>query len=114
MSYTLSPATERRIAPRFRPTVGTICRLRDGGQVALVWNISRTGISMMLGDPPPVGSVLQAELTTEGGRAGLPLVLHVVHVRQADTGDYLIGARFDSPLLWEQMRRYLAPGTEFG
>ena len=111
MSYTLSPATERRIAPRFRPTVGTICRLRDSGQVALVWNISFTGISMMLSDPPPVGSVLQAELTSEGGRSGLPLVLHVVHVRQADTGDYLIGARFEVPLMPGQVRPFLAPGS---
>src|SRR3954447_23479051 len=114
VSYTLSPATERRIAPRFRPTVGTICRLRDSGQVALVWNISFTGISMMVGEPPPVGSVIRAELTSEGGRTGLPLVLHVVHVRQADTGDYLVGARFDVPLMPGQVQPFLAPGSTEG
>jgi hypothetical protein len=108
MSYTLTPATERRVAPRFRPTVGTVCRLRDGGQVGLVWNISRTGISMMMADPPPAGTVMAAELTGEGSREGLPLVLHVVHVKQADTGDYLLGARFETPLDWEQMRQFLA------
>ncbi len=110
MSYTTSPAIERRVAPRFRPTVGTICRLRERNQVALVWNISSTGISMMIADPPPAGTVLQAELTTEGGSV-LPLVLHVVHVKRADTGDYLIGGRFAVPLTEPEIRRFLAPGT---
>jgi hypothetical protein len=114
MSYTLSPATERRVAPRFRPTVGTVCRLRDGGRIGLVWNISRTGISMMMAEPPPAGSVVQAELTGEGRREGLPLTLHVVHVREADTGDYLLGARFETPLRWEQMRPFLAPDATEG
>jgi hypothetical protein len=110
MSYTISPAAERRIAPRFRPTVGTICRLRERKQVALVWNISSTGISMMIADPPPTGTVLAAELATEGGSV-LPLTLHVVHVKQADTGDYLLGGRFEVPLTEPEMRRFLAPGT---
>lgn len=114
MSYTLSPTTERRIAPRFQPTLGTVCRLRDREQVGLVWNISRTGISMMMADPPPAGSVVQAVLTSEGSREGLPLVLHVVHVKEADTGDFLLGARFETPLEWEQMRPFLAPGTTEG
>ena len=110
MSYTIAPASERRIAPRFRPTVGTICRIRDRNQVALVWNISSTGISMMIADPPPAGTVLAAELTTEGGSV-LPLTLHVVHVKKADTGDYLVGGRFEVPLTEADMRRFLAPGT---
>jgi hypothetical protein len=111
VSYTLSPATERRIAPRFQPTVGTICRFRDRQQVALVWNISRTGISMMIADPPPAGTVVAVELTTEGGGRGLPVVLEVVHVRPADTGDYLLGGRFEQPLTPEQMQPFLAPGS---
>lgn len=109
MSYTLSPDAERRAAPRFRPTLGTICRFRDRGLIGLVWNVSATGVSMMLADPPATGETLTAELTTEGGRAGLAVLLHVVHVKQADTGDYLVGARFDVPLSDAQMRPFLAP-----
>lgn len=110
MSYTLSPATERRIAPRFRPTVGTLCHLRDRAGIGLVWNISVSGVSMLLADPPAAGEVVAAELVSDGDRARLPVVLHVVHVRPSDTGDFLIGARFDPPLTEEQMRPFLVAG----
>ena len=32
-----------------------------------------------------------------------------MHVRPADTGDFLLGARFAAPLEAEQMRPFLAP-----
>jgi hypothetical protein len=110
MSYTLSPAAERRVAPRFQPTVGTLCRLRDRDGVALVWNISATGVSMLLADPPAAGEVVAGELVADGDRARLPVLMHVVHVRPSDTGDYLIGARFDTPLTDDQMRPFLTVG----
>lgn len=106
--------TERRIAPRFQPAFGTICRLhsRDGNGntvVGLVWNISETGISMLIADPPARGEQLDAELTTESGDEVLPLSLRVVHVREMPVGDYFIGAQFSRPLAEAELRRFLLP-----
>lgn len=113
----LTPSTpppaddDRRIAQRFVPAFGTVCRLRrDQPRVGLVWNISRTGVSMLLADPPAAGTAVDAELTTEAGGHGLPVVLHVVHVRPSATGDYLLGARFDAPLDDTQLRPFVTPG----
>lgn len=100
---------DRRLAPRFQPAFGTVCRFdRDHPQVGLVWNLSRTGVSMLLADPPAAGTRVVGELTAEGGGAALPVTLHVVHVRPVDTGDYLLGAKFDRPLDPEEMRPFLA------
>jgi hypothetical protein len=71
---------------------------------------------MLLADPPAAGSRVAGELTTEVGGAALPVTLHVVHVRPVDTGDYLLGARFDRPLDPEEMQPFLAstqPPAEF-
>ncbi len=103
---------DRRVAPRFQPAFGTICRIRQHPpHFGLVWNISRTGVSMLVADPLEMGTAVEAELTCEGGGEKLPVVLRVVHVRPADTGDYLIGARFGTPLDDEQMRPFLTPSA---
>jgi hypothetical protein len=110
MSADPSPSgVDRRLAPRFQPAFGTVCRFdRDHPRVGLVWNLSRTGISMLLADPPAAGTRVAGELTAEGSAIGLPVTLHVVHVRPVDTGDYLLGAKFDQPLEPEEMRPFLA------
>jgi hypothetical protein len=110
MSAETSPSgIDRRVAPRFQPAFGTVCRFdRDHPRVGLVWNLSRTGVSMLLADPPEAGTKVVGELTAEGSAIGLPVTLHVVHVRPVDTGDYLLGARFVDPLDPEQMRPFLA------
>src|SRR5262249_20225010 len=99
---TINPA-ERRIAPRFQPAFGPIWRLHASGDngrttVGLVWNISETGVSMLIADPPARGSQLDAELTTEAGGDLLPLSLRVVHIREMPVGDFFIGAQFSRPL----------------
>lgn len=100
---------ERRAAPRFQPAFGTVCRFDPAHpRLGLVWNLSRTGVSMLLADPPAAGSRVTAELAAEGSAIGLLVTLHVVHVRPVDTGDYLLGARFDQPLDPEEMRPFLA------
>ena len=109
------PVADRRAAPRFQPTLGTVCRLGPAWpRVGLVWNISRTGVSMLFGDPPPAGAELTAVLATDGGDGGLPVILRVVHVREAATGDYLLGARFDRPLADAELAPFLAPPTPAG
>lgn len=71
------PTDERRIAPRRQPAMGTVCRLdsSDGGPapLALVWNISRTGVSMLLSAPVPSGTALGVCPRM------IPLVFQVIH-----------------------------------
>jgi len=106
------PAVERRAAPRFQPALGTVCRLGPGWpRVGLVWNLSATGLSALFGDPPPAGAEIAAVLAADGGEAGLPVVIRVVHVREVATGDYLLGARFARPLGADELAPFLAPPT---
>jgi PilZ domain len=99
MSTATPPRTERRTAPRFRPAFGTVCRLGPAWpRVGLVWDISETGLCMLLGDPPPAGGELDAVLAADGGEAGVAVRLKVTHVQEVATGDYLLGARFARPL----------------
>jgi hypothetical protein len=104
---------DRRVAQRFQPAFGTIYRFRladgDSALVGLVWNISHTGISMLLAEPPQQGQVVEGELTTEAGESGLAITLKIVHVRKLSTGDYLLGAQFSRPLEAEEMRLFLTP-----
>lgn len=109
-----NPPPERRAATRFQPAFGTVCRLGrpdPGGQptLGLVWNISETGVSMLLADPPEKGAQLDGELTTESGGAGLPVSLRVVHVREMPMGDFFLGAQFARPLAPDELRPFLLP-----
>ena len=105
---------ERRVAPRFQPALGTLCRLdhlnRFGKPtVGLVWDISTSGVSMLLADPPKVGEVVAAELVTESGGPAFRISLKVVHVRAVPTGDYFLGAQFVRSLEAGEIARFLAP-----
>src|SRR5215218_5226679 len=92
-----APAADRRIAPRRQPAIGTVCRfdpaLDVGDAVGLVWNISATGVSMLVTEPPDAGAILAGQLEVEGGHA-LPVLFRVVHVKELETGDYFVGGHF--------------------
>jgi hypothetical protein len=77
--------------------------------VGLVWNLSRTGVSVLIGDPPPAGAEIGAVLSAGGGEAGLAVTLRVVHVREVATGDYLFGARFARPLGEAELAPFVSP-----
>ena len=109
--------TERRIAPRLQPAFRTVCRLNHTGAggypvIGLVWNLSETGVSMMMANPPKPGIELTGELAPEDGGPGLPISLRVVHVRPISTGDFFLGARFGSPLESDKMQVFLAAPQE--
>ena len=108
----LASPPERRIAPRRRPAMGTVLRLDapDGGPapVALVWNISRTGISMLLHTPRTPGNVMAGYLEPMVGDSMLRVQMKVVHARQIDTGDYFVGAHFDRPLTDGELKPFVA------
>src|SRR5262245_3826873 len=99
---TATPATistesaERRVSPRRQPAMGTVCRLDsdDGGPaaLALVWNISNTGISVLVADPREPGTVLSGYLEKTEGDHVLRVAMHVIHTKKLETGDYFLGA----------------------
>ncbi|MCE9562315.1 MAG: PilZ domain-containing protein [Planctomycetes bacterium] len=109
---TESPSDRRRAA-RFQPAFGTICHFRRHGEegersIGLVWNISETGVSMLLADPPARGTQLDGELTTESGVARMSVKLQVVHIRKMPHGDYFLGGHFEQPLTPDELQRFLA------
>jgi hypothetical protein len=109
-------ASERRIAHRRQPALGTICRL--GSQSAglthlgLVWNLSVSGVSMLLHEPLQPGTQVRGELATTNDRSTLPVDLRVVHLAKLRTGDYVLGAQFHRPLTTADLQPFvLGPET---
>lgn len=104
--------SDRRGAARYQPAFGTVCRLgavNTRRVTALVWDLSATGVSMLMSDPPEEGSVFAAELAAEMGDERLSVTLEVVHARPVSTGDYFIGARFARPLSRGEMEPFITP-----
>jgi hypothetical protein len=102
---------ERRRAVRRRPTHNTVCRLTDrqGRKVAcgLVWNLSATGVSMLLNVALEPGTGLAAELTNAAGET-VYLGLSVVHLSRLRTGDFVLGGQFSRPLDEAELRPFVA------
>lgn len=105
-----SPA-DRRIAPRRQPAMGTVCRF-SGTEVkpamGLIWNISTSGISMLLHTPFEVKAVVSGTLETMDGRYTQPITFQVVHVKQLETGDYFMGGHFQRALTPEEMDPFVS------
>lgn len=105
MAAAIAPP-ERRVAPRHQAAFGTVCRL--GREIGLVRNISRTGISMLLANPPEPGREMDGVLGMDGEPGGLPVTIEVLHVREVSTGDYLLGARFGRALKAGEMEPFIS------
>jgi hypothetical protein len=111
----MTPAVEvpsdRRIAPRVQPAFDTVCRFAtepgSDPKIGLVWNISETGVSMLLTEPMPLDAQVECELAGEKGGPGLPITIQVVHVVPMPSGDYFLGARFAERLTDEQLRQFV-------
>ena len=105
------PPEERRRAPRRQPAQGTTCHLATGaGQelgMGLVWNISSTGVSMLVGKRLEPGAQLQGELLTADARTKLDLSLRVAHLFPLRTGDYFLGGQFERPLTAQELRPFV-------
>jgi hypothetical protein len=63
---------------------------------------------MLLNHPVPCGTVLSGYLELLHGDEMLRLRMTVMHVKQLETGDYFIGARFEQPLKDENLRPFVA------
>ena len=107
-----TPSSERRIAPRRQPAMGTICRLdsADGGPspIVLVWNISNTGISVLAPAARTAGAMLFGFLEKTEGDHMLRVAMRVVHTKLLETGDYFLGAHFDRPLTDDELKPFVA------
>jgi hypothetical protein len=107
-------SAERRVSPRRQPAMGTVCRLdaEDGGPaaLALVWNISASGISVLVADPRPAGTVLCGFLEKTEGAHAQRVTMRVIHAKKLETGDFFLGAHFDQPLTAEELKPFVAEG----
>jgi hypothetical protein len=105
------PIPNRRAATRRQPTLGTICHVTfdadESPRLGLVWNLSTSGVSMFLDEPPQLGVTLEAVLATMDEEESLPVRLRVMHVRPIRTGDFFLGAQFERPLEAGEMRPFL-------
>jgi hypothetical protein len=110
-----APTVERRVAPRRQPAMGAICRLDspDAGPtaLALVWNISVTGISVLVSEPRPAGTHLTGSLERLQFDDTLRVAMTVIHTKKLDTGDFFLGAHFDRPLTAEELKPFVGDGS---
>jgi hypothetical protein len=94
--------------------MGTICRLdsEDGGPaaLALVWNISSSGISVLVADPRPTGTLLCGFLEKTEGDHMHRVAMRVIHMKKLDTGDYFLGAHFDQAMTADELKPFVADG----
>ncbi len=92
--------------------MGTICRIDSGGSgkptIGLLWNISVTGVSMLLHEPLEAGSTVSGMLETLTGNHTLPVSGRVIHLKQLETGDYFMGAHFAQPIRDEDMKPFVS------
>ena len=109
-----SSTTERRIATRRQPAMGTVCRLdtdRAGpSALALVWNISLTGISVLVSEPRATGTVLNGYLERMECDHTLRIAMRVIHTKKLETGDYFLGAHFERPLTADELKSFVVDG----
>ena len=105
-------SANRRTAARRQPALGTVCHLTgDHGRLGLVWNLSTSGVSMLVDEPPHPDAVMDAQLTTVDEKQTLPITLRVVHVRRIRTGDYFLGAQFQRSLHADELAPFLAEAS---
>jgi hypothetical protein len=104
-------ASERRIAPRRQPALGTVCRLDTAAgpsALALVWNISATGVSVLVAEPRTTGTVLTGTLERMEGDQMIRIAMRVVHAKKLETGDYVLGAHFDRRLTEDELSSFVS------
>jgi hypothetical protein len=108
---TTAPVAERRRSSRRQPTQGTTCQLEVGSGEkliwGLVWNISASGISVLVGSAVEPGTQLRGALLAADGVTSLDLSLKVAHLRKLHTGDYFLGGHFQRPLTPEELRPFI-------
>ncbi|AMV23698.1 PilZ domain protein [Gemmata sp. SH-PL17] len=98
----------RRGSVRFVPATSTSCYTESGGE-GVLWDISATGLSMLVDTPPLLGVTLTVEVTSSW--RVLTVKAQVAHVKQVAAGDYFVGMEFASPLALEEIEPFITPTT---
>ncbi len=99
--------TDRRAAERFPVNQDTRCTFAapvgaDLGP-ARIQNVSTDGIGLLLTQRAEVGTQLAISVTTGNKGFARTLLIQVVHVTQ-QSGGYLVGGTFVTPLTYEELR----------
>jgi hypothetical protein len=101
---------ERRRAARRLAAHSTVCRLidADGDEVGcgLVWNLSTSGVSMLLHLRVEPGTQLAAELSNAAGDT-VRVGLGVIHLSRLRTGDFVLGGQFSRTLDESELRPFV-------
>jgi hypothetical protein len=75
--------------------------------MGLVWNISTSGLSMLVHREIDAGTILQGILLTGDEGSSLRIEFRVAHVGPLRTGDFIIGGPFVRPLEAEEMQPFV-------
>lgn len=97
---------DRRSSVRFQPSSSTACYTESGGE-GVLWDISATGLSMLVDTSPLLGVTLTVEVTSAW--RVLTVRAQVAHVMQVAAGDYFVGMEFASPLPPEEIEPFVTP-----
>jgi hypothetical protein len=111
----LPPSTfERRAFVRYLSDRQVACRsagpLRDGGWIAKVANISRTGVGLLMHHCFRRGSCLSVELQSQNGGFRRTVSMRVIHARAVVIGctaGWLLGCAFTEHLTDEDLTALL-------
>ncbi|MDY3555601.1 PilZ domain-containing protein [Gemmata sp. JC717] len=98
--------SDRRAAVRFVPNSTTSCYTESGGE-GVLWDISATGLSMLVETSPLLGVTLTVEVTSSW--RVLTVRAQVAHVNQLAAGDYFVGMEFARPLTLEEIEPFVTP-----
>lgn len=98
--------SDRRASVRYVPTSSTSCYTESGGE-GVLWDISTTGLSMLVDTPPLLGITLTVEVTSLW--RVLTVRAQVAHVKQVVAGDYFVGMEFASPLALDEFEAFVTP-----
>lgn len=100
---------ERRATVRYACERMTFCRSlatkRDRFWTAIVRDVSRNGIGLLVRSPFPVGSILAVEL--QGVQFARTLLARVVHTQALASGGHVLGCLFASQLSDKEVQALL-------
>ncbi len=105
--------TDRRAWVRYPGGLETVCHIthREEKRVlctATVHNVSRNGLSVLIGTRLEPGASLSVEFIRSTRSCSRPLLVRIVRAAEQPDGDWLIGGEFLAPLEESELENLLA------